>query len=52
MRQGIVKNFLRSHFDKRGGIKDNGDNIGFKVQGSGLARGAYCPLIWVKVSLE
>ena len=24
MRQGIVKNFLRSHFDKEGGIKDNG----------------------------
>ena len=23
MRQGIVKNFLRSHFDKEGGIKDN-----------------------------
>ena len=31
MRQGIVKNFLRSHFDKEGGIKDNG----FRVQGSG-----------------
>ena len=29
MRQGIVKNFLRSHFDKEGGIKDNG----FRVQG-------------------
>ena len=23
MRQGNVKNFLRSHFDKEGGIKDN-----------------------------
>ena len=32
MRQGIVKNFLRSHFDKAGGIKDNG----FRVQGSGF----------------
>ena len=32
MRQGIVKNFLRSHFDKEGGIKDNG----FRVQGSGF----------------
>ena len=30
MRQGIVKNFLRSHFDKEGGIKDNG----FRVQGA------------------
>ena len=30
MMQGIVKNFLRSHFDKEGGIKDNG----FRVQGA------------------
>ena len=28
MRPGIVKNFLRSHFDKEGEIKDNG----FRVQ--------------------
>ena len=38
MRQGIVKNFLRSHFDKEGGIKDNGFRVqgsGFRVQGSG-----------------
>ena len=41
MRQGIVKNFLRSHFDKEGGIKDNG----FRVQGSGLAPRAWFPLI-------
>ena len=27
MRQGIVKNFLRSHFDKEGGIKDNGFRV-------------------------
>ena len=32
MRQGIVKKFLRSHFDKEVGIKDNG----FRVQGSGF----------------
>ena len=39
MRQGIVKNFLRSHFDKEGGIKDNGFRVqgsGFRVQGSGF----------------
>ena len=39
MRQGIVKNFLRSHFDKEGGIKDNGfrgQGSGFRVQGSGF----------------
>ena len=38
MKQGIVKNFLRSHFDKEGGIKDNGFRVqgsGFRVQGSG-----------------
>ena len=38
MRQEIVKNFLRSHFDKEGGIKDNGFRVqgsGFRVQGSG-----------------
>ena len=38
MRQGIVKNFLRSHFDKEGGIKDNG----FK---KGLAPEAWGPMI-------
>ena len=27
MRQEIVKNFLRSHFDKEGGIKDNGFRV-------------------------
>ena len=39
MRQGIVKNFLRSHFDKGRGIKDNGFRVqgsGFRVQGSGF----------------
>ena len=39
MRQGIVKNFLRSHFDKEGEIKDNGFRVqgsGFRVQGSGF----------------
>ena len=39
MRQGIVKKFLRSHFDKEGGIKDNGFRVqgsGFRVQGSGF----------------
>ena len=27
MKQGIVKNFLRSHFDKEGEIKDNGFRV-------------------------